>query len=163
MALKSFLEYYQNELEFLVEGGKAFCQQYPDMAQSLDFTSFNSNDPDIKRLIESIAFLNAKLQKRIDEQIPEISSQILNAVYPQFVSPIPSCSIMNFSTITKPNTGVKSIAKNTILTSSKEFEKQFYTFKTTMDVEISPWDVQTMEFTKYEVLPSYIKKKLILL
>lgn len=138
------LKYYQNELAFLVESGQAFARQYPELAKSLDFSSFTANDPDVQRLIESVAFLNARLQKRLDEQAPEISSEILKAIYPQFIAPIPSFAIMNFSYIAKPNNALKKIPRNTMLTTNKEFEKQYYNFKTTMDVEISPWEIENI-------------------
>jgi len=152
MYIESLLKYYQDELEFLVEGGKTFAKQYPTLAKTLDFSSFSSNDPDTQRLIESIAFLNAKLQKRLDEQAPEISQQILNAIYPQFIAPIPSFTIMNFSHIAKPTNEIRTIAKNTQLTSNKplgdsKLNKQHYTFKTTMDITISPWQIQDIFLT----------------
>lgn len=158
MQLESLLKYYQDEMEFLVEGGKTFAKQYPDLARSLDFSSFSSNDPDIQRLIESTAFLNAKLQKRIDEQAPEISQEILNAVYPQFNAPIPSMTIMQFSHLAKPGSGIKTIARNTALTSSKQYEGQYYIFKTTMDVEISSYAIQDIAIAKtnQENVPFYI-------
>lgn len=147
MRLDSLLKYYQDELEFLVEGGKSFAKQYPTLARTLDFASFNSNDPDTQRLIESVAFLNAKLQKRLDEQVPEISQQILNAVYPQFIAPIPSMTIMNFSHIAKPTNEIRIVPKNTVLTTQKPLDGQHYIFKTTMDVTISPWSIQDLFLT----------------
>lgn len=142
MHLESLLQYYQNELEFLIEGGKTFAKQYPDLAKTLDFSAFSSNDPDIQRLIESVAFLNAKLQKRLDEQAPEISQQILNAIYPQFIAPIPSFTIMNFSYLTKPTNALRKIPRGAILTSNNKFNGNHYIFTTTMNVEIAPCSVQ---------------------
>lgn len=147
MHLESLLRYYQDEMEFLVEGGKTFAKQYPTLAKTLDFSSFSSSDPDTQRLIESIAFLNAKLQKRLDEQVPEISQQILNAIYPQFISPIPSFTIMNFSHVAKPTNEIRTISRNTTLTSTSPLSGQHYTFKTTMDVIISPWQIQDILLT----------------
>ncbi len=147
MHLESILKYYQDELEFLVESGKAFTKQYPTLAKTLDFSSFSSNDPDTQRLIESIAFLNAKLQKQLDEQAPEISQQILNAIYPQFIAPIPSFTIMNFSHIAKPANELRKIEKNTQLVSNRPLNGQHYTFKTTMDITISPWQIQDILLT----------------
>ncbi len=148
MYLESLLKYYQDELEFLVEEGKNFAKLYPSLAKTLDFSSFSSNDPDIQRLIESTAFLNAKLQKRLDENAPEVSNAILNAVYPQFESPIPSFMIVNFSNISTPNTYSKFIPKNTTLTSTKSYDGQHYTFKTTMDTHVSSYEIQDIALIK---------------
>lgn len=149
MNLESMLQYYQNEMEFLVEGGKNFAKKYPDLAKTLDFSSFTSNDPDVQRLIESVAFLNAKLQKRLDEQAPEISNAILNAIYPQFAEPIPSMMIVNFSHISKTtNQEVKFIPKNTSLTSTKSYDNVYYTFKTTMDTTITQYEIADISLKK---------------
>lgn len=150
MKMESFLKYYQDELEFLVENGKALAKQHPTIAKTLDFSSFGSNDPDVQRLIESTAFLNAKLQKRIDEQAPELSNAIINALYPQFASPIPSCMIVNFSHINKivDSNNAKLVPRGTVLTSSKTYSGQYYTFRTTMDVQVTNYEITETSFIK---------------
>lgn len=144
MQLDSLLKYYQTELEFLVQGGKSFAKEYPNLAQTLDFSGFSSNDPDVQRLIESVAFLNAKLQKRLDEQAPEISQQILNAIYPQFITPIPSFTIMNFSHTQKPINALRKIPRGTKITTQKKFTNNYYTFQTTMPCAISAYEISNI-------------------
>jgi|GEM_PF-3125666 len=149
MRLESILQYYQDEMEFLVNSGKNFAKKYPDLAKTLDFSSFSSNDPDVQRLIESVALLNARLQKRLDEQAPEISNAILNAIYPQFSEPIPSLMIVNFSHLNKiPNQENKFIPKNTTLTSAKSYEGTYYSFKTTMDTQITNYEITQISLKK---------------
>lgn len=149
MNFENLIKYYQSELSFLVESGKDFCEQYPNLAKTLDFSSFGSDDPHVQRIIESVAFLNAKLQQRLDEQSPEISEEILHSIYPQFVTPIPSCTIMQFSanpTMLKSIVG-KIVPRGTLLHSNKTYEDQHYTFQTSMDIQIAPYIIQELIIT----------------
>jgi type VI secretion system protein ImpG len=142
MSSQALLKYYENELEFLINSGKMFAQQYPDLAKHLNFSSFLSNDPDMQRLIESVAFLNARLQKRLDEHSPEIAKEILHFVYPQLCNPIPSFSIMKFIKKTYEANGTNIIPKNTTLTLTRN--NQQYFFKTTMNVTIHSCDIENI-------------------
>lgn len=160
MNFEKFLKYYQGELSFLLEAGKDFSSKYPNIAKTLDFSSFGSDDPHVQRIIESVAFLNAKLQQRLDEQIPEISSELLNAIFPQFISPIPSCSIMHMQIHPSFAASLvgKKIPRGSKIFSQDSYEEQHYTFTTCMDLEIPPWSIKEIEVikTSYLDLPNQI-------
>lgn len=87
------LEYYQRELIYLREQGAAFARRYPRVAARMDVGGEESPDPHVERLIESFAFLTARLQKNLDSEFPEIPTALLGALYPHLVSPIPSMAI----------------------------------------------------------------------
>ena len=54
-------------------------------------------DPHVERLIEAFAFLTGRLQHEIDSEFPDITSALLNILYPQLTSPIPSMAIAQFN------------------------------------------------------------------
>ena len=92
----SFYDYYSRELTYLRQQGKLFAQKYPKVAQRLDFTAQESSDPHVERLLESFAYLTARLQKDIDDQFPRLTNGLLELLYPQFSHPLPSLSVAEF-------------------------------------------------------------------
>lgn len=95
-ASADFLPYYMAELGFLRVAGRDFALRYPRVAAQLELSSELSHDPQIQRLIESFAFLTARLQRGYDLQFPEIPEALLSVLYPQLVAPVPSMAIAAF-------------------------------------------------------------------
>jgi type VI secretion system protein ImpG len=80
--LDPFFEYYQRELDYLRNSGAHFARQFPKIAKRLDIGGLESADPHIERLIESFAYLTARLQRTIDDDFPQITSALLGVLYP---------------------------------------------------------------------------------
>jgi type VI secretion system protein ImpG len=91
------LSYYLRELSTLQEAGSAFAARYPRVAADLGLDLDRSNDPNVARLIESFAFLTGRIQRNIDQQFPRIGQSLLEVLYPELVSPIPSMAIAQFA------------------------------------------------------------------
>lgn len=147
----AFLDYFENEMNYLMEEGKIFKQKYPNMS-NLDFSN-TSCDPDIKRLIESIAFLNAKLNQRIEKKNPELNQEILNNIYPYFNRPIPSFCIFH---IPEPSKAL-TINNNTKI-SLQSKNKEQYTFLTTHKIHISSYKILNIKKSNADLLPKDIAK-----
>ncbi len=90
------LEYYQTELTYLRTMGAAFAKQYPKIADRLLLDPKQSTDPHVERLLQGFAFLAARVQLKIDDDFPEISEALLNVVYPHYLRPIPSMTVVQF-------------------------------------------------------------------
>jgi type VI secretion system protein ImpG len=88
------LQYYERELTFLRRMGARFAQEYPKIASRLDLEPSKCEDPHVERMLEAFAFLAARVHKRIDEDVPEISEALLEVIYPHYVRPIPSMSLV---------------------------------------------------------------------
>ena len=88
-------EYYQYELSHLRSAGSYFASRFPKIARRLDISHNESSDPHVERLIESFAFLAGRLQKQIDDQFPEIASELLGVLYKPLTLPVPSCVMIN--------------------------------------------------------------------
>ncbi len=91
-----FLNYYNNELRYLRNAGQAFAKQYPKIARRLELSDTVSPDPHTERLIESFAFMTAKLSQEIDDRFPELASTLLGVLYPHLVNPLPAMAIAQF-------------------------------------------------------------------
>ncbi len=96
--LDPFFDYYQRELTYLRRSGSHFAQQYPKIAKRLDVGPSDSSDPHVERLLESFAYLTARLQRDIDDQFPRFTEALLGVLYPQFVNPVPPFAIARFET-----------------------------------------------------------------
>ena len=96
MANDQLLQYYERELTFLRRMGARFAQEYPKIASRLDLEPSKCEDPHVERMLEAFAFLAARVHKRIDEDVPEVSEALLEIVYPHYVRPIPAMSLVEF-------------------------------------------------------------------
>ncbi len=94
--LDDLLVHYERELAYLRHQGADFARLYPKVAARLDFSGGESADPHIERLLESFAFLTARLQRQIDNEFVELPAALLEALYPHLVSPLPSMAIARF-------------------------------------------------------------------
>ncbi len=92
--MDDFLSYYNNELAFLRAAGGEFAKANPKIARQLRLNEQGSEDPHVARIIESFAFLTARIQRRINDDLPEIADTILNLLYPHYQLPIPALSII---------------------------------------------------------------------
>lgn len=88
------LAYYNGELSFLREMGAEFAEKYPKVAARLMLDADRCADPHVERLLEGFAFLAARVRKKVDDEFPEITDALLNALYPHFLRPLPSLSIV---------------------------------------------------------------------
>lgn len=88
--IDDLIQYYQRELAFLRGSAGAFADAHPKIASRLRLTRESVEDPHIGRLIESVAFMNARLRHKIDDEFPELSDALLLTLYPHLVQPVPS-------------------------------------------------------------------------
>nr|HOO46951.1 type VI secretion system baseplate subunit TssF [Deltaproteobacteria bacterium] len=110
----SILNYYERELTYIREMGAEFAKKYPKIAGRLQLEPDKCEDPHTERLIEAFALICARIHKKIDDDFPEITESLLSIIYPHYISPIPSMSIVRFEPIKKaiPPGGYR-IEKNT--------------------------------------------------
>lgn len=93
---EELLPHYLAELAYLRGAGASFARRYPQVAGRLALDGTGSADPHVERLIESFAFLTARLQRLHEAQSPEIARSVLEIVQPGLVAPVPSMAIAAF-------------------------------------------------------------------
>ena len=91
------LAYYERELTFFRQMGAEFAEQYPKVASRLLLEPSRCEDPHVERLIEAAAFLAARVHLKIDDEFPEITESLLTVLYPHYLRPIPSMSVVQFA------------------------------------------------------------------
>jgi type VI secretion system protein ImpG len=90
------LTYYERELTFLRQIGAEFAVKYPKIASRLLLEADKCEDPHVERLIQAFAFLAGRIHHKIDDEFPEITDALLGVLYPHYLAPIPSMSIVQF-------------------------------------------------------------------
>jgi len=88
------LEYYNRELRYLRELGGEFARDFPKIAGRLGLDAFECADPYVERLLEGFAFLAARVQLKVDAEVPSFSEQLLNLVCPHYLGPTPSMAVV---------------------------------------------------------------------
>lgn len=91
------LQYYKRELVYLRQQGVNFSHRYPKVAGMLALHGTESPDPHTERLIESVAFLAARVHQDLDREFPQVAAALLENLCPSLMQPIPSLTIARFS------------------------------------------------------------------
>lgn len=87
------LHHYNRELDYLRGAGAEFAQEHQHVAGGM---LFDENDPHVERMIMAFAYLSARVRRKIDDSFPELSSGLLDLLYPHYLAPVPSMSIVEF-------------------------------------------------------------------
>jgi type VI secretion system protein ImpG len=136
-----FSKFYQSELTYLREMGRAFSLEHPNLAPLL---AERSADPDVERLLEGFAFVTARIRERLEDAVPELSHELTQLVLPHYLRPVPSCSMVEFTAAMRSLRGPVKIARGTELVSTP-VEGTACSFRTTEDVELLPLTVSRVE------------------
>lgn len=90
---EALLSYYNRELTYLRQLGAEFADKHPKIAGRLRLGRDVVEDPHVSRLIESFAFLTARIRHKLDDSFPELTEALMGVLYPDYHAPIPSLSI----------------------------------------------------------------------
>jgi type VI secretion system protein ImpG len=90
------LRAYNEELIYLRETAREFGEEYETVASRLGLNTPNDVDPYVERLLEGVAFLNARVRLKLQDQFPEFTQHLLNAIQPQYLAPTPSMCVVGF-------------------------------------------------------------------
>ena len=84
------LELYKRELQHTREMGGEFASEFPKIAGRLGLETLECSDPYVERLLEGFAFLAARVQLKIETSHSQLARQLLEMIYPGYLSPTPS-------------------------------------------------------------------------
>ncbi len=150
-----FRHYYNEQLRSLRELAKEFSNAYPSLAPLL---VGQSPDPDVERLLEGIAFLNGMLHEKLDDEFPEIIHGLTDLVFPHFLRPLPSVTLMAFT----PKPALKEVAtvKAGVQLASKEVRGTSCFFRTISDLYVHPLELTGADYVRDDGHPGSIRLSL---
>lgn len=154
------LLYYERELNYLRQLGAEFAGKHPKIAGRLllDPDRGESEDPHVERLLEGFAFLAARVHLKIDDEFPEITEALLSILYPHYIRPIPSMTIveMHLDAEQGGTAAPQKIPRGSAL-NSKPVAGVPCQFRTCFDLTVWPLRVTDCEWTSPDRLSPAVK------
>ncbi|TFG61407.1 MAG: type VI secretion system baseplate subunit TssF [Deltaproteobacteria bacterium] len=147
-----FNKYYQQELNALREMGAEFSRAHPALAPML---SGPASDPDVERLLEGVAFLTGLLRQKLDDEFPEVVHGLTNLLWPHYLKPIPSTTMIAFSPKATLKQSIRIPAG--IHLASVPVGGTACVYRTTFDVEMHPLALLDASFQQLSGKPPQIK------
>ncbi len=139
----TLLSYFEQEILFIRDGAIRFSERHPGAARYLGIRKDSIDDPEVSRLIESVALLNARLQQRLDGTFPELTTGLLALLFPHFLRPVPSYTLLDFS-ISNKATAVHCIPAHTEF-EIKDEEGGSAVFRSTKSVDLLPITIDSLD------------------
>lgn len=152
------LSYYERELTYFRQMGSDFAEKYPKVASRLLLEPNRCEDPHVERLIEAAAFLAARVHLKIDDEFPEITEALLTVLYPHYIRPIPSMTIVQFHLDPEQGkiSGGLSIPRGSMLY-SRQVEGQPCKFRTCYETTLWPLTITEAQWLTPDRLKPAIK------
>ena len=91
---EDLLNYYERELTYIRQMGAEWGRKYPKLAGRLLMEPDRCEDPHVERLLEGFALLAARVHLKINDDFPEISSALLECLFPHYIRPVPSMTVV---------------------------------------------------------------------
>lgn len=149
----SLKDRFSEELRYLQELGMDFAK---DKLQLARFLGNSSSDPDVERLIEAFAFLTAKLRLKLEDDLPELTHPMLQILWPNYLRPLPSATIIQFTPRKQSLSQSHSIPKGSRLF-SRPVDGTACEYRTCAEVKVHPFAIcgvgatQTLDSSRVRV------------
>ena len=105
------LRAYNDELAYLRESAREFGDEHDVAAGYLRLKTPSDPDPYVERLLEGVAFLAARVNLKLQDQFPEFTQHLLQAVQPNYLAPTPSMCVVGFD----PRDSAEGLAKGVLV------------------------------------------------
>ena len=105
------LHHYNTELDFMREMGSEFARHFPKVAGRLGMEGLECADPYVERMLEGFAFLTARVHLKIEEEYPKFCQHLLEIVYPDYLAPLPSMTVVQM----QPDCSDPDLAKGLVI------------------------------------------------
>lgn len=145
--MDDLLPYYERELGIFRAYTRQFSERFPKTAGKLLIAGENSEDPHVERMIQSFALLTARISKRLDSDYPKFTEAMLESLYPHFLRPLPSYSVVQIGGGEKEQVeSFRMIARGRVLR-SEPVQGVTCQFRTAYDVMLAPVAISRVAFT----------------
>ncbi|MGK0442591.1 MAG: type VI secretion system protein ImpG [Pseudohongiellaceae bacterium] len=156
---ESLLSYFNRELTYIRKMGADFSEKHPKIAGRIRLDKNTVEDPHVSRLIESFAFLTAKIRHQLDDSFPELTEALMGQLYPDYHAPIPSMSIFQFRAIPEVPTASVIEKGTAFYTQPTAMGKCYY--HNSYDTDVLPVAIKGTQFVnapfKAPPLPVHLK------
>jgi len=134
-------EYYTQELQALRILGAEFSEKNPGLSS---FLARKGQDPDVERLLEGFSFLTGRLRQYMDEELPEVSHTLAQLLWPNYLRPIPSYSILKYD---PSSTGtIEYVPKGEEVMAVHPNTDESCIFRTCYETQVLPLDITEAKY-----------------
>jgi type VI secretion system protein ImpG len=136
---EELLSYYERELTFIRQMAGEFKEKYPKIAGRLQLDGEKEcEDPHVERLIEAFALLAGRVHHKLDDEFPEITEALLDALYPHYIRPVPSMGIVQFQLDSTENAPASTHVPSGTTIQTRPDEGHVCSFRTCYPVNLPP-------------------------
>ncbi|HEV6968738.1 type VI secretion system baseplate subunit TssF [Roseateles sp.] len=138
------LRYYNEELVYMRESAGDFARLHPKIARRLGMQGHEVADPYVERLIEAFSFMSARMRIKLDAEFPRFTQRLLEVVYPNYVSPTPSMTVVQLHPLLTEgdfSKGFRVPRATALYAKVPEGEVTACQFRTTQDVTLWPLEI----------------------
>jgi len=146
------LTYYNRELQYIRETGQEFAREFPKIAGRLGIETLECTDPYVERLLESFAFLTARVQLKLDAEFPRFTQHVLQMVYPHYLSPTPSMTVVQMVPSLSEGAladGFRVPRGSALKSVVARGEQTSCEYRTAQDVTLWPLELSAAEYTSF--------------
>ena len=130
--------YFDEEMRYLHEAGKAFAEVHPEQARYLNVDSVTDRDPYVERLFEGFALLTGRIREQLDDELPQYTEALCEMLFPHFLRPIPSLAMVSFRGQAGRLRETTRLPRGTEIQSDPVGDGVVCRFVTTRDVLVQP-------------------------
>jgi type VI secretion system protein ImpG len=149
--MEGLLPWYERALSHLRQRAREFAARYPKIAHHLAPADEGESDPHVKQMLDALALLAARIDRKLDDDYPQFAEALLDVLYPHYLRPFPSCSIAQFTPAVAPSE-MQIIARGTAL-ESRPVGGVACRFRTAYDVTVAPLAVSGARYLSAATAP----------
>ncbi len=127
---------YERELAFINQSASEFAKKHPATASRLQLTGDTVEDPLVGKLLSGFAYLNARVQQKLNDDFPELTDALLDTLYPHYLRPFPSCCIVQMEAAPELDK-LSSLPSGTVI-ETESYQGETCKFTTAYNVDIAP-------------------------
>lgn len=136
----ALLPYYERELAAIRRLAGEFAAANPKVAGRLQMTPDTVADPHVERLLEGVAFLAARVQHRLDDDLPELTDALLELLCPHLLAPVPSLATLRFTPPAEAS-GPTRVARGTAV-ETEEVRGERLSYRTCQETVLWPLAIE---------------------
>lgn len=152
--MDKLLHHYERELGRLREAARQYAAVHPNTAAALELEAGASTDPEVERLLQSVALLNAAMQQLIEQGRSEFHAALLQSLQPHYLRVVPACGIVHVDTSAgRPNeiSCVSCLPRGTLMSAGA------IRFTTAYDIDLAPIAITDARFQPTVDLPAILR------
>ncbi|MEZ2223284.1 type VI secretion system baseplate subunit TssF [Rhizobium sp. RCC_161_2] len=144
-----FLQRYNDELSAIRRRAARFADAFPKIAGRLRMTGEIADDPHVERLIQSFAYSAARVRQKLDDEFPELTDGLLETLYPHYLAPLPSMSIVRFAP-SATLASVQTVPRHTEIF-AEPVGGEACRFRTTQDTDVLPVEIVSASLSGHPI------------